>query len=250
VTSDLGSEVTGLFKTGKHHMNENIKIVSPHKTSSVRDTQRTILSIPDGWAFLPAGDPGVTRKVTASGVCWRVQIRKGRRNISLGVWAPEQTIESAKLATKNIRSTDSYKKSVIRTKLQRDKKQDEYAQQFYFEVRLFLSFAECHKAYEDTMAKAVTEHAIPVGSGTVARTEMIPIEERAAKAVVAWMRHQTTGYDTMKIPRIKGKRREIRRLLAETSMQLLSKYRNGDPISPGCPLKCAIDKLMPVVPCR
>jgi len=45
------------------------------------------------------------------------------------------------------------------------------------------------------LARAVADHATPVGSGTVARTKRIPVEERAEAAVIAWMRHQTTGYD-------------------------------------------------------
>eukprot|EP01035_Chromulina_nebulosa_P056444 gene56444-77358_t len=57
-------------------------------------------------------------------------------------------------------------------------------------------------------------HATPVGSGTVARTKRIPIEQRAEAATIAWMRHQTTGYDSMTIPREKGLRREVRRMLA------------------------------------
>ena len=36
-----------------------------------------------------------------------------------------------------------------------------------------------------------------LGSGTVARTERIPIHEWAEAAVIAWMRHQTTGYEQM-----------------------------------------------------
>ncbi|MEZ6128720.1 MAG: DUF2293 domain-containing protein [Planctomycetaceae bacterium] len=50
------------------------------------------------------------------------------------------------------------------------------------------------------MATAITAHATPVGSGTVARTQRIPVEQRAESAVIAWMRHQTTAYDHMKIP--------------------------------------------------
>lgn len=53
----------------------------------------------------------------------------------------------------------------------------------------------------------MTAHATPVGSGTVARTSRIPIERRAEAAVIAWLRHQTTAYDDMKIPRVKGRRR-------------------------------------------
>jgi hypothetical protein len=42
------------------------------------------------------------------------------------------------------------------------------------------------------------------------------------------MRHQTTGYDGMVIPRVKGKRREVRRLLAARSKELLARYRRGE----------------------
>jgi hypothetical protein len=56
------------------------------------------------------------------------------------------------------------------------------------------------------LARAVTDNATPVGSGTVVRTKRIPVEKRAEAAVIAWMRHQTTGYDGMEIPRVKGKR--------------------------------------------
>jgi len=79
-----------------------------------------------------------------------------------------------------------------------------------------------------------------VGSGTVARTAMIPIEERAAKAVIAWMRHKTTAYDSMVIPRLKGKRREIRRMLAERSAEILDSYRKGKAVPENCPLKKAL----------
>jgi hypothetical protein len=90
------------------------------------------------------------------------------------------------------------------------------------------------------MARAITDHATPVGSGTVARTKRIPVEERAEAAVIAWMRHQTTGYDGMMIPRIKGKRREVRRVLAQRSKELLERYRRGELALERCPLKKAL----------
>jgi hypothetical protein len=90
------------------------------------------------------------------------------------------------------------------------------------------------------LARAVTEHATPVGSGTVARTKRIPVEQRAEAAVIAWMRHRTTGYDNMVIPRVKGQRREVRRMLARRSQELLDRYRRGGPIPVGCPLRRAL----------
>jgi hypothetical protein len=92
------------------------------------------------------------------------------------------------------------------------------------------------------LAEAVNKHDVPVGSGTVARTAMIPIEERAAKAVIAWMRHQTTAYDHTPVARIKGERRAIRRKFAQQSVTLLEKYRNGEIVYDNCPLYRAIQE--------
>ena len=88
---------------------------------------------------------------------------------------------------------------------------------------------------------SVTDQSVPVGSGTVARTERIPVEKRAEAAVIAWMRHQTTAYDHMQIARIRGERRNVRRELAAQSRKLLEKYRNGEPVDPEtCPLAKAL----------
>jgi hypothetical protein len=70
----------------------------------------------------------------------------------------------------------------------------------------------------------------------VARAKRIPVERQAEAAVIAWLRHRTTGYDGMVIPRIKGKRREVRRMLAGRSQELLGRYRRGEPAPEGCPL--------------
>ncbi|MEI7780564.1 MAG: DUF2293 domain-containing protein, partial [Planctomycetota bacterium] len=116
----------------------------------------------------------------------------------------------------------------------------EYVEDFAGAVLAFLAFHERHAALAAKLARAVTSHATPVGSGTVARTQRIPIERRAEAAVVAWMRHQTTAYDSMSIPRVKGKRREVRRLLAQRSKELLHLYRQGGPAAAACPLARAL----------
>jgi Uncharacterized conserved protein (DUF2293) len=112
-------------------------------------------------------------------------------------------------------------------------------------VRAFLAFHGNYVDLADRLARAVTDHATPVGSGTVARTKRIPVEQRAEAAVIAWMRHKTTGYDGMVIPRVRGKRREVRRMLARHSHDLLEGYRRGEPVPEGCPLQKAMVK--PVV---
>ena len=99
-------------------------------------------------------------------------------------------------------------------------------------VLAFLAFAPRHAALARRVAAAIAAHAVPVGSGTVARTQRIPVERRAESATIAWLRHNSTAYDTMKIPRVKGMRREVRRLLAARSRELLARYRRGEAIDP------------------
>ena len=81
----------------------------------------------------------------------------------------------------------------------------------------FLAFDARYVELAERLAQAVTEHATPVGSGIVARTKRLSIVRRAEAAVIAWLRHRTTAYDNWTIPRVKGKRREVRRLLAQES---------------------------------
>ena len=61
------------------------------------------------------------------------------------------------------------------------------------------------------------------------------------EAVIAWMRHQTTAYDSMKIARVKGQRREVRRMLAARSRSVLEAYRQGHTIPDSCPLKRSLE---------
>lgn len=221
-------------------MTQNIRIVAPGVNGTIKDEYGITLKPPVGWAFLPAGDAGVTRKVTARGQYWRVQEKRGRKTFTKGVWAPTNTIEEAQQQTELQRSSESHQKQLAQARLRREKQQTAYEQEFMMAVRTFLNFHKNHQAIELELAQRVTQHAIPVGSGTVARTTMIPISERAAKAVIAWMRHQTTAYDNLRIPNIKGERRKIRRMLAEASISLLNQYRSGAPISPSCPILKAI----------
>lgn len=108
----------------------------------------------------------------------------------------------------------------------------------------FLAFETTYTELADTLARAVTEHATPVGSGTVARTKRIPVGRRAEAAVIAWLRHHATVYEGMAIPRIKGKRREVRRLLAQQSRSLLDAYRAGREVNAdACPLRRALNNM-------
>lgn len=220
--------------------NNDIRIVTRNRDGRLTDVKGELLSPPPDWIFLPAGDAGITRKVTSKGVYWRVEVKKGRRTMPLGIWAPAATIAQAQEDAEAMRATIQYHNRKIYTAERREKKQTAYDAEFCQAVERFLNFHSQYKELEKELARAITAHAIPIGSGTVARTQLIPIEERAAHAVIAWMRHQTTAYDDMKIARIKGERRAVRRSLAQQSVTLLAHYREGKIISAGCPLQEAL----------
>jgi hypothetical protein len=208
--------------------------------NTVRAAGGTVLTPPDGWALLSPGDATLTRRVKEAGDHWVVQEKKGRKTFSRGVWAPAATIDRIRAELEAERSTESFAKRKEAEARRRDKAQAEYVEDFFGAVVSFLAFHPNHAKFADRLARAVSDHATPVGSGTVARTKRIPVERRAEAAVIAWMRHQTTGYDGMAIPRIKGKRREVRRMLARRSQELLARYRRGEPVPEGCPLRKAL----------
>lgn len=207
----------------------------------VRLPDGTTASPPKGWALLPPGDAGLTRRVKSAGPSWTVIEMRGRKKFSKGVWAPAANIENAQATLAEERADPAYARRRAQDAARRSQKQEAYVQDFAGEVMKFLRFSRTFHDHALELAVAVTTHATPVGSGTVARTERIPIERRAEAAVIAWMRHQTTAYDHMKIARVKGARREVRRDLAEISRALLDLHRVEIPHSrASCPLCSAL----------
>ena len=210
------------------------------KPNTVRTSSGRVLTVPRGWKLLPPGDATLTRRVKASGEHWVVQEKNGRRTFSKGVWAPAAVIDQIQSDLEVERSTDAYAKRQAANARRRQKVQDEYVEDFREAVVAYLSFHPDYADLEQSLADAITKHATPVGSGTVARTKTIPVERRAEAAVIAWMRHQTTAYDSMQIPRARGMRREVRRMLAQRSKNLLRRYRRGEVDTDACPLRAGL----------
>jgi hypothetical protein len=206
----------------------------------------TLVTPPAGWVCLPPGDAGLTRRVKAAGPSFIVVEKRGRKVFSRGLWAPAEHIAAARTALEAERSTEAYANKRAAGARRREREQTEYVAQFAGSVRAFLGFSPRWEALAERLAAAVTAHATPVGSGTVARTERIPVERRAEAAVVAWMRHQTTAYDALAIPRVKGARRMVRRELAEISRAVLDLHRRDAPhAEPSCPLCAALSRRAP-----
>ena len=172
---------------------------------------------------------------------------------SRGVCAPAERIERVRAKLESERARPEYALRLKASRARSKRLHEDYVEDFRGAVLTFLAFDSRHRALAEALADQVTEHTTPVGSGTVGRTKRIPIEERAASAVIAWLRHSTTGYDHLDIPRVRGKRREVRRRLARRSHALLQQFRQDQAIDPeGCPLQKAlaghVPKAEPPVP--
>ena len=168
-------------------MDDNIFGPGP-TPNTVRTSDGKVLTVPEGWTLLPPGDAGLTRRVKAAGDHWVVQEKVGRKMFSRGIWAASATIDRIRAELDAERSTEGYAKKQDAAARRREKVQAEYVEDFLGAVVAFLAFHPAHADLADRLARAVTEHATPVGSGTVARTERIPVEQRAEAAVIAWMR--------------------------------------------------------------
>lgn len=205
--------------------------------------------VPAGWALLPPGDAALTRRIKADGPTWTMVEMKGRKRFSRGIWAPAARVAALRAELEVERADPAYERKLSAARERRKVEEARYAGDFRGAVLDFLHFHPRHAADAAALATLIAAHATPVGSGTVARTERIPIEARAAAATIAWLRHQTTGYDAMRIPRGKGQRREVRRLLTQRSQQLLQGYRTGRVLDVStCPLQQALRRTRPLVP--
>ena len=102
-----------------------------------------------------------------------VQEKKGRKVFSRGVWAPAATIDRIRAELEAERSTESYARRKGADARSREKAQAEYVEDFFGAVVEFLAFHPNHAELADRLARAVTDHATPVGSGTVALTKRL-----------------------------------------------------------------------------
>jgi len=212
----------------------------PASSNKFRNGNELVV-LPDDWEFVAKGDAALTRRIKASGTYWLVLTHYKQKPAPAGLCAPKSVVSELRRNLEAERADPAYSKKIENGRAYRAKKEIIYQDDFKQAVLAFIHFNERWADLAELLAEAVTKHATPVGSGTVARTERIPIEQRAESAVIAWMRHQTTAYDRMYIKRIAGERREVRRQLAEISRSVLAKYRSGlDVDLENCPLARAL----------
>lgn len=153
------------------------------------------LTEPDGWEFLASGDAYVTRQVKAAGAYWVLFQPRGRRQHrrQLGLLAPAGAIAAARAsAVATAASRDVKREAGAR---QRERSEATYRAELAEAVRQWLDFAPEHAALADEIAVRAAERAAVVGSGRVGRTKALSLEERAALAARALIRHLHTDYE-------------------------------------------------------
>lgn len=224
---------------------KHITVTPGHKKGTVILDNGEVAIPEKGWEFLPAGDAAVTRRVKSKGETWVVQVRRGRRTISKGIWACGKDIIEARREVEKKRTSVAYQRQRQKALERKRLKHESYVQEFADEVLSFLDFHPRYSREAVLLSKAITDHATPVGSGTVARTKRIPVGKRAKAATMARLRHQTTLYDSMHIVRIKGARQQVRKQLGMKSLLLLRTYRQGENVADGCPLQRALHAIRP-----
>jgi len=95
--------------------------------------------------------------------------KKRRKVFSRGIWASAATIERIRGELDAERSTEGFAKKKEADAGCCDKAQAEDIEDFFGAAVTFLSFHGSYADLADRLARAVTNHANPVGSGTLVR---------------------------------------------------------------------------------
>jgi len=151
---------------------------------------------PQDWEFLATGQAFVTRSVKAAGVFWlawapRSRTRQHRR--LLGLWAPAAVIQSAQRSEADTASARAVRREAGARS--RARQEARYQDELAAAIVEYLHFAARHEALAQTIARSAAKRAAVVGSGRVGRTRILALDERAALAARAQIRHAHTDYD-------------------------------------------------------
>lgn len=161
------------------------------------------VEIPEAWEFLPTGNAFVTRTVKAAGrywLCWQPRSRHSSHRRLLGLWAPAQAITAAQERARETADRRARARRVAAGT--RARRNERYEQELRDAGVAFLNFAPQYAELAQQIADGTAAHAAVVGSGRVGRTQLLTLEEKAALAARAHIRHRHTRYedDLDKIP--------------------------------------------------
>jgi hypothetical protein len=169
----------------------------------VYETQRGLwnpehgeIAMPPDWEFLPSGDTFVTKQVKAAGAYWTVWRPRGKNRPHrrrLGLCAPTTAVNDAR-GEADATAERRAKQRILNSR-RRDKIEAAYRGEFAAAVFAWLDFAPQHAALAEQIAHETAARAVEVGSGRVGRTRSLALEERAALAARATIRHRFTDYE-------------------------------------------------------
>ena len=141
--------------------------------------------------------PSVTRQVKDAGVywlAWRPRSRSRAHRRKLGLWAPSEAIERARAAAAE--TSEKRERARERGARQRAVAEDRYRAELAQAITEYLAFSRTHAKLAAEIAEGASLRAAEVGSGRIGRTRTMPLEERAALAARAWIRHRYTDYES------------------------------------------------------
>ncbi len=154
------------------------------------------VELPQGWEFLPSGEAFLTRRVKAGGaywVVWRPRGRNREHRRKLGLFAPARAIAQARSEAAETAERRVEQRAVGARR--RDRLEVDYRAEFTAAVLRWLDFAPEHEKLAEEIALGAAEQAAVVGSGRVGRTKTLTLDERAALAARAFIRHRHTDYE-------------------------------------------------------
>ena len=120
-------------------MNEALVLAPTAEPNVFLASDGTKLRPPPGWACLPPGDAGLTRRVKQLGPSWAVIEKRGRKAFSKGLWAPSEHIEAAKNGLAAERSTPQYAKKQASAVARRSISNSPGTQETGFQLQLELN---------------------------------------------------------------------------------------------------------------
>lgn len=153
------------------------------------------IEIPDDWEFLPSGDAFLTRTVKGAGsywLSWQPRSRQRQHHRLLGLWAPSQAIADAQMRAEATAERREAKRALGAQS--RERQEERYRGELEEAIVRFLAFVPEHHELARRIAKETAAHAAVVGSGRVGRTRKLTLDERAALAARAYIRHSFTSY--------------------------------------------------------
>lgn len=154
------------------------------------------LEVPDDWEFLASGDAFITRRVKADGVywnAWKPRNRRGGHRRRLGLLAPSAAIATARCDASA--TAEGRAAARVANTRHRDRVETDYRLEMREPVYRWLAFPPAHAELASQIADGAAARATVVGSGRVGRTKTLSVEERAALAARAYIRHHYTDYD-------------------------------------------------------